>query len=77
MSEIGMGMGMGMGMPEDWHKRLALQLALQLPKNQADTDIVLSLLRDLSEKWLFTSQIPSRPSAPVLHFPAVRSQDAG
>ena len=50
-------------LPTQWHRRLALQLATQLPENQNDAEIVLDLTRQLVVDFL-NGDRPPAPSEP-------------
>lgn len=63
-------------MPEEhgWQRRVALQLATQLPENREDAYEVLRLLNELAQTFLWNDQAPLPAAAgDVVAFPAVSS----
>ena len=71
-----------------WHRRHALQIAMQLPDNFADALLVLEATRDLVQNYLgedFVRPVEERPlvdlpaereACVVLEFPALSSSAA-
>jgi hypothetical protein len=50
----------------DWRRRHALNLASQLPKNNADALVILDLVRELVVSFLQADTAPEPAKAPVV-----------
>jgi hypothetical protein len=50
----------------DWRRRHALNLASQLPKNNADALVILDLVRELVVSFLQADAAPEAAKAPVV-----------
>ena len=57
---------------EAWHRRLAVQLASQLPDGVEDARIVIRLTQELLEGFLAPPEQPARPVATVV---SIRSDE--
>ncbi len=57
-------------MPEDHHRRLAVQLASQLPENKSDAVQVLECLTNLVDSYLYGAKEPRLTLVPRIVVPS-------